>query len=212
MDHRKLVELITGDPYYLSAVRECGRCRGNGRVEMLDHCPECKGADGKCRGVVFREWRECDVCGGKGHLREFQYAAEINDSSLCPECKGSNRVPDTEGREIIAEAVERWEYDKHGFPHPLSTTATYIQFWGNRHGQSYQGPLEDHVRDYHRPVPDLSSPEGCTWLKGLLREKSHAYITGWQSEFFADVNTASTSNHPTEPAACEAAFAEERTT
>lgn len=43
--------------------RECPRCGGNGRVEMLEHCPVCKGSGTMTeRGEVYTV-RRCPECG-----------------------------------------------------------------------------------------------------------------------------------------------------
>jgi len=40
--------------YELRIIEECPRCHGNGRIEMLEHCPECKDENGVCTGKITR--------------------------------------------------------------------------------------------------------------------------------------------------------------
>ena len=223
MDYLQLIQRITGDRYWGRAVRECQNAIcddgyvGYPKYRTFTVCDTCNG-----NGVVFREWRECPECdGGKRRM------GHPSGQPSCSRCNGERRVPDTEGREIIAEAVTQWAYalsnrERLDWLNSVlaSSRRSSLSMWDMRDGTEWQSALEAHVRDYQRPLPDLTTPEGCEWLKARLRE-----IPIWyelvHSPFKPPLHRASVYQHvginaggPTEPAAllaaCEAAFVEER--
>ena len=68
---------------------ECNRCGGNGRVEMLDHCPDCEGS-GRIHPYPngLTDWRaahhkvKCEKCGGGGLVHH----TAGNHRCECPPC------------------------------------------------------------------------------------------------------------------------------
>lgn len=163
IDDLKLIQLITGEQYYGRTVRECPECKGERSDGFTSEarCPACSGL-----GVVWREWLPCEN-GCKG-------VAFPDALPKCILCEDTGRIPDTEGRKAIESAVEEW-YGGLGKIHPSVVLLagefefSWWLFWINRHSLSadQKQALEDHVRQWQAPVPNLTANDGAE-LKRIL--------------------------------------------
>ena len=118
----------------------------------VEPCPNC---DGDCETGY-------ESCGPAGWI-----------SVICPTCSDSGVVfrDDEAGRDNIRLAVAKLGFssDRYGYEHNIPGQAVMVRhswkrigegnahdfLWDNRQGQPWQNALEQHVRDYLAPCPDL---------------------------------------------------------
>lgn len=116
---------------------------------------QLSGDDGRCV-------TECAGCYGAGYSTIYEENG-VEWDEVCTLCDGHRVVFRDDCDERIGKAVELWvnkltpkqrEENFSGFAQSLQ--GAYEKAWGNRQGQPWQSDLEEHVRNYVEPVPELT--------------------------------------------------------
>lgn len=134
----------------------------------------------------------CPDCKSSSVLnsRTQTYVPHSGDDEPCPTCDGHGFAfrTDAEGLLLIGDACEYWFHklsradQREHFTIPTPDDgeehweSRYIRLgiWNRRAGQPWRESLEQHVRDYEAPAPDLLANDGAE-LKRLLREVGNSY-------------------------------------